>query len=348
MAATPPPPEYNVTGIDYTDQRHFRYAGLPLIDVHAHVMQTRPPDPKEGEPVPEPTPALEQADTMLAVAAEFSVARIYSMCPPDDIPALRERFGPRLGFNASVTKMPQEPDDAAYRLLDRFVELGAEIVKFWAAPRGHERGLYVDTPWRIELARRARAAGIGVIMVHVADPDLWFRKKYTDVTKFKTKIEHYVGLVRMLEMFPDLTWVAAHMGGDPEHPDHLEALLERYPHLHFDTSAAKWQVREVSAQREAIRSLIGRHPRRFLFGSDLVTRQGLVREHYVSRYWCHRTLWESTWEGPSPIADPDAETPPALRGLGLPLDVLQQVYHDNALRLLPGGKSTQASSPARE
>ena len=57
--------------------------------------------------------------------------------------------------------------------------------------------------------------------------------------------------------------------------------------------------------RDAIRALICRHPTRFLFGSDLVTRHGLTREHYVSRYWCQRTLWESTWEGPSPIADPD-------------------------------------------
>ena len=27
--------------------------------------------------------------------------------------------------------------------------------------------------------------------------------------------------------------------------------------------------------------------------------------HYVSRYWTQRTLWESDWEGRSPIADPD-------------------------------------------
>src|SRR5262249_21983889 len=110
--------------------------------------------------------------------------------------------------------------------------------------------------------------------------------------------------------------------------------------LHFDTSATKWQVREVSARREAIRSLVCRHPDRFLFGSDLVTRHGLPPEHYASRYWCQRTLWESAWEGPSPIADPDytpseggPPTPP-LRGLDLPPDVLRRVYHDNAVRLL--------------
>ena len=31
-------PEYNVTGQDYGDRRHFRYAGPPIIDIHAHVV----------------------------------------------------------------------------------------------------------------------------------------------------------------------------------------------------------------------------------------------------------------------------------------------------------------------
>ena len=134
------------------------------------------------------------------------------------------------------------------------------------------------------------------------------------------------------------------MGGDSEHPDHLEAMLERFPNLYYDTSATKWQVREVSPRAEAIRSLIVRHPSRFLFGTDLVTRHGLTREHYVSRYWCQRTLWESTWEGPSPIADPDfaqaegGPKTPTLRGVGLPAEVLRQVYVENARKLLSLGK----------
>jgi predicted TIM-barrel fold metal-dependent hydrolase len=279
---------------------------------------------------------------MLAVAAEFGIVRTYSMCPAADIPPLRERFGARLGFNGPIQKMKaDEPDDVVYALLDRFLELGVEMIKFWAAPRGRERGLLVDAPWRIEAARRARAAGVRVLMVHVADPDVWFGRDYTDAAKFGTKADQYVGLRRLLELFPDLTIVAAHMGGDPEHPDHLEALLERYPHLHIDTSATKWQVREVSARRDAIRSLVCRYPRRFLFGSDLVTRHDLTRPHYVSRYWCQRTLWESAWEGRSPIDDPDykagpGEPPtPLLRGVDLPDDVLEQVYHGNAIRLLP-------------
>jgi hypothetical protein len=336
------PPEHNITGLDYGDRRHFRYAGPPLFDAHAHVTRTKP-DAKDAPPT---DPTLDQAATMLGVAEEFGVARIWSMCPPEDIAPLRERFGRRVVFNGPISKKLDEPDDVAYRLLDRFLEAGVDVIKFWAAPRGRERGLFVDAPWRIEAARRARAAGVRAVMVHVADPDVWFRTTYADAAKFGTKPDQYAGLLRLLDEFPDLTWIAAHMGGDPEHPDHLEELLERYPHLNFDTSATKWQVREVSAHREAVRALILRHPDRFLFGSDLVTRHGLPREHYVSRYWCHRTLWESTWEGRSPIADPDY-TPapdgpqtPALLGLALPPEVLVQVYHDNSARLLGG--------PARE
>jgi hypothetical protein len=326
------PPEHNVTGLDLAQRQHLCYAGPPITDVHCHVVVT-----KEG-----PDAGLAQAEQMLEVAAELGVGRLWSMCYPEDIPVLRERFGPRLGFNGPITKKTDEPEDAAYRLLDRFLEAGVGAIKFWAAPRGRDRGLFVDAPWRIEAARRARAAGVRVVMVHVADPDFWFRHVYTDTARYGTKPEQYAGLERMLELFPDMTWIAAHMGGDPEHPDHLEALLERYPHLHYDTSATKWQVREVSPRHQAVHDLVCRHPQRFLFGSDLVTRPGLPRDHYVSRYWCQRTLWESDWQGPSPIADPDykpepdAGPTPTLHGVALPADVLVQVYHVNALRLLPG------------
>jgi predicted TIM-barrel fold metal-dependent hydrolase len=343
--AAPAPPEHNITGQDFSARSHLSYTG-PIIDFHAHVFQTRPEDPPAGPPLGKgPNASITTAETMLAVAEEFGIIQTFSMCPPDDIPILRERFGNRLEFNGSVVKKPEEPDDAAYRLLDRFLGFGVRIIKFWSAPRGRERGLLVNAPWRKEAARRAQAAGVHLIMVHVGDPDAWFRTVYQDSAKFGTKAEQYLGLEEMLQEFPDMIWIGAHMGGDPEHADHLEALLERYPHYYLDTSATKWQVREVSAHRDAIASLINRYPQRFLFGSDLVTRHNLPREHYVSRYWCHRTLWESDWNGPSPIADPDYTPPageagesyrtPVLHGLQLPLDTLDQLYLANARRLCP-------------
>jgi hypothetical protein len=341
-----------MTGIDYAERSHLHYAGPPLVDIHSHVMLTQPSDPPNAPPGPlGPEASIEQAEMMLEVAGEFGVGPIVTMCPVDHIPRLRERFGSRLIFNGSIAKKKaDDPDDDAYRLLDRFLAEGVKIIKFWAAPRGRERGLFVDAPWRIESAGRAMAAGVRVFMVHVGDPDVWFRSVYADTAKFGTKADQYTGLARMLELFPDAVWIGAHMGGDVEHPDHLQELLERYPHFHFDTSATKWQVREASAQRDAVRALMCRYPRRFLFGSDLVTRHGLPREHYVSRYWCQRTLWESAWEGPSPIADadyrPESGPPnPPLRGLNLPDLVLDLVYHANAERILSTGRPDSLPGP---
>jgi predicted TIM-barrel fold metal-dependent hydrolase len=335
------PPEHNVTGIDYSQRAHLTYRG-PIIDIHAHVTVTRPGDPPNAPPLGEgPGASLDQAETMLRIGAEFGVVQTYTMCLPGDIPPLRDKFGDRLGFNGPLHKKKiDDPDESAYQLLDRYLELGVKIVKLWSAPRGVDRGLFVDAPWRIECVKRARAAGVRIVMVHVADPDVWFATAYADAAKYGTKPEQYVRLERMLRLFPDMTWIGAHMGGDPEHPEHLEELLETYPHYHIDTSATKWQVREVSPRRDAIRDLVCRYPDRFLFGTDLVTRHGLPAEHYTSRYWCQRTLWESTWEGPSPIADPDfkpgaegAKTP-MLRGVGLPADVVEKVYYRNAEVLL--------------
>src|SRR5690348_13016792 len=128
------PPEHNVTGVDYGDRRHFRYAGPPLLDVHAHVTRTKP-DAKDAPPS---EPTLDQAATMLAVAEEFGVAGLWSMCPPEDIAPLRERFGRRLRFNGPISKKLDEPEDVAYRLLDRFLAAGVDLLKFWAAPRGRD------------------------------------------------------------------------------------------------------------------------------------------------------------------------------------------------------------------
>jgi hypothetical protein len=334
-------PEFNVTGIDYADRRHLHYQG-PIIDFHAHVMITRPGDPTSGPPPGTgPGASIAQAEMMLDVGSEFGVHQTVTMCPADDIEPLRERFGERLAFNAMVNKKTaDESDELALQNFQRFLELGVKVVKLWSAPRGRERGLVIDAPWRIEAVKRARSAGVRMVMVHVADPDVWFRTVYADAAKFGTKPDQYVGLERMMNLFPDMIWIGAHMAGDSEHPDHLQALLEKYPQFYIDTSATKWQVREVSPRADAHRALIAKFPDRFLFGTDLVTRHHLTREHYVSRYWCQRTLWESAWTGRSPIADGDYTptdgdaTTPMLHGVGLPDEVLDLVYFRNAERLL--------------
>jgi len=341
MSDSPQPPESNVTRHDYARREHLRYSATPILDFHTHVTMTAlsdKPDGPAGGTGHEGTTA--GAETMLALGREFGVTQTVTMCPVQDIAPLRAKFGDALLFNGMINKKLDEPDAVACKLLDDFLAAGVHIIKLWAAPRGRERGLTVDAPWRVDCLRRASNAGVRIVMVHVGDPDAWWGHTYTDTDKFGTKAQQYEPFVRLMREFPEFIWVGAHMGGDPEHPDHLAALLEEFPQLYFDTSATKWQVREISPRSAAVRALICDYPDRFLFGTDLVTRHGLTPEHYVSRYWCQRTLWESDWQGPSPIADSDYKHPnpanetPTLHGVRLPDAVLRKVYWENGRRLL--------------
>lgn len=251
-------------------------------------------------------------------------------------------------------------------------KFGARIVKLWNAPRMREffpgdSGKDIvefDAPWRVRAAELAQSLGM-MMMVHVADPDTWFATKYADVAKYGTKRSHYRGLEVMLDRFP-MPWVAAHMGGSPEDLDFLDSLLERHPNLYLDTSATKWVVRELSKHPASrVREFFMRWTGRLLFGSDIVT----VDEHlapkdgppahpmadlanspetafdlYASRYFALRTMFETDYVGDSPIADPDLKmvspekyddmAAPMLRGLNLSKDVLLELYHQAAERLM--------------
>ena len=87
-----------------------------------------------------------------------------------------------------INKKPDEPDDAAYRNLDQFLEAGRQDGQALVAPRAAaSAGLLVDAPWRLEALRRAWKAGVRIVMVHVGDPDVWWTHTYQDTAKFGTK-----------------------------------------------------------------------------------------------------------------------------------------------------------------
>ena len=167
----------------------------------------------------------------------------------------------------------------------------------------------------------------------------------------------------MLERF-QVPWIAAHMGGWPEDLEFLTGLLERHDNLHLDTSAAKWMIRELSPHSRAdLVTFLKRFDRRILFGSDIVADDehltGVKKEWevqaqasnaleafdlYASRYWALRTLWETAYLGPSPIADPDLAMvdpdrhdpldAPELAGKSIPRPLLTNLYRGAAEKLL--------------
>ncbi len=330
---------------------------VPIIDAHSHVG------------------GLNAAPILREAMDCYGIAEIWSMTSTiEQIDGLRDIFQERIQFIAVPNwrdKDPKQTHGVGYaKRIEEFYARGARIAKFWAAPRGVDIGTEVgepnlmklDNPNRIAAMQMAYDLGM-TFMVHVADPDTWFATRYSDNSRYGTKASQYEPLERMLDRFPT-RWIAAHMGGWPEDLEFLSGLLTRHPNLSLDTSATKWIVREISKHpREDVLSFFQRWTGRLLFGSDIVTSDAhLVDEStkfemdakansaqsafdlYASRYWALRTLWETNWSGPSPIADPDlamvdpvAFTPkdsPLLRGIALPNEILKGFYAQSAHTLM--------------
>jgi hypothetical protein len=173
-------------------------------------------------------------------------------------------------------------------------------------------------------------------MTHVGDPQTWYATRYADSAKYGTRDEHYQMWENALEEYRGTPWLAAHLAGNPEDFHRLQRLLDRYPDLWFDCSATRWMIREISARRDEAREFFIRNQDRIIFGTDQVTADGRDFDFLASRFWAHRKLWETAYIGPSPIHDPDLpdDAQPLLRGLALPDDCLQKLYHDNAVRFL--------------
>jgi hypothetical protein len=350
-------PHANRLGLDYAAEAA-RFPGLPfpIWDVHVHLS------------------GVDAVKVFRQVLDLYGVGRVYSMSPLEEVDAITAVLGDRVRFIA--TPDFHDPDRChalgpgyAARL-DEFARRGARIAKFWSAPRGidfAEQAGFTTNLFRLDLphvqANMARAVQLGmVIMVHVADPDTWFATTYANTQRYGTKASQYEPLERCLEQFP-VPMIAAHLGGWPEDLGFLSDLLTRHERLYLDTSATKWMVRELSRHEPSVRmEFFQRWRHRLLFGSDIVTRDGHLTaaareaedqksssaaeafELYASRYWALRTLFETDYRGPSPIADPDlqltdpqryrADDAPELRGTSLPLDLLRSLYYDTAHALL--------------
>ncbi len=309
-----------------------RKASCPIIDVHTHMTE----------------PATNHE--LVSAARLYGVTRIVAIAPLDVGLALQARYPAEIAVAArALVKDARDPapvEEQTIAMVHRAHSRGVRIIKFWFAPRIRDRLDYLlDSPRLDRVFAAIAERGMGVL-VHVSDPDRWFERKYT-AARYGTKADQYPMLEARLRQFPSVPFLAAHMGGDPEHLDHLAALLTRYPNLYLDTSATKWIVRELGRQRDGAREFVRRWADRICFGTDQVVLKESDPERYLVRYWVHQMFWETDLECDSPIPDPDCDGPPRLRGLDLPADVLEQIYWKTPERAFTLSARPAASVEAR-
>ena len=161
----------------------------------------------------------------------------------------------------------------------------------------------------------------------------------------------------MLGEYPGL-WMAAHVGGWPEDLEFLDG-LSRAIRASCSTRRPRsgWcaRSRAIRGPRCGVpAAVVGAGALRLdivtgdehlapekgamagrIF-SDLASSPEQAFDLYASRYYALRTMWETGYDGPSPIADPDLMmvdpakhdemSAPRLRGLSLPADMLRTLY----------------------
>jgi len=203
------------------------------------------------------------------------------------------------------------------------------------------RMLRVDDERLFPIWRRAGELGIPVL-IHVADPIAFF-------LPIDEKNEHYLTLQefpgwsfvgsqysawelfeqrkRMIAAHPGTTFWLPHVANLPEDLAAVGELLDAHPNVVIDFSA---RIDELGRQPYTARDFFIKYQDRIMFGLDMPVS--------VEAYRCYFRLLETRdeyFEYPDYIGRFGVYTRWRLYGLDLPDDVLEKVYHKNALRLLP-------------
>lgn len=291
---------------------------LPIADAHEHAS------------------SAEGIERLLAIADRAHLARVVLVALPDDV----DYNGTDVANERTLEAAARHPDrivpfvvlspDAPVDKLAAYVARGARGLKLIS---GHgdfyrKHGGDLDPPSVRKLLAYCEAHGL---------PVLWHVN--SQLYRF--------GFLRVLDDFPKLTIVCPHFGGYLTNAPLLaRRLLERYPGLSFDISLGtqeqylRQSLEDLSAQHERWRQLIIDHPDRFLFGLDMVVDRDTTFAHADALRATYRALLEAS-KYDFDFVPPRGFTRlrershhrRGLAGLGLPRDVLQRVYYDNAARI---------------
>jgi predicted TIM-barrel fold metal-dependent hydrolase len=182
------------------------------------------------------------------------------------------------------------------------------------------------------------------VLIHTADPSAFFlpidekNERWEELHRhpewsfhgagFPERDELLAARNRVIARHPKTIFIAAHMANDAEDLAQLGAWLDRYPNLYVDFAS---RIAELGRQPYSARKFFLNYADRILYGTD-----GPWPELRITYYWRFLETFDENF--PYSEKEPPPQGMWRIHGLGLPDDVLQKVYHENALRLLPGAR----------
>ena len=180
------------------------------------------------------------------------------------------------------------------------------------------------------------------ILIHVADPQAFFlpidetNERWEELHRhpdwsfhgeqFPSHAELLAAFMRVVERHPKTTFIGAHLASSATDLGQVAAWLDKYPNLYVEFAS---RISELGRQPYSTRKFLIHYRDRVLFGTD-----GPWPETRVRLYW--RFL--ETFDEDFPYSE--KSLPPQglwnIAGVGLPDEVLRKIYHENAVKLIPG------------
>ena len=303
----------------------FTLATMPRIDVHTHIGNNW----ETLDQVIELRKAI-QEQLHVDIAMWFSLGS----ADPPDMAELRKRYQGRIQFCISDYKIEDGLRFSPQELVD-WQQKGVMGLKFYP---GWQRGVRIDQAANDPTFDKMEQIGMVAASPHVTNPCGTFGRRtewFSEPVEFWRQQHAWENV---LKKHPRLVVVNAHMLWlcySEEQLDCLRYMFKTYPNLHVDLATTPVFLHAVG--RDNLRELMIEHDR-ILFGTDMASawfvpvldKQLPKIPQKVSQYQRYFEFLETDKELPSGIKDEHK-----MRGLALPLDVLEKIYFRNAMRIYP-------------
>ncbi len=303
-------------------------ASMPRVDVHAHI--------QNSWKVIDEYMALRQAmkeKLNVEMAMWVSVGRRNEDVP--DLNELARRYQGRILWAIHDYTISDGLRYSDQELVE-WKARGAVGFKFYP---GWDRGVQVDHPANDPTFYKMEQIGMIGASVHVTDPNGTYGNRtewFPEPVEFWRQQHAWENV---LKKHPKLVVVNSHMlwlAHSDEQLDYLRYMLTTYPNLNVDIATSPEFFYPVG--RENLRSFMIEYADRILFGTDMGTKWfapdlGGAATDYRTRFPNYQRYFD--------LLETDKVLPSGLKGefkikgLSLPLDVLEKIYFRNAMRIYP-------------
>ncbi len=335
--APPAITDYRPRSTLVTAETHVPRARFPVVDVHGHARGLGNPETIES--------MVEHLDA-LGIEVYIAADNLSGDALGRTLESIRASdHADRFRVMAGIDFRNVGPGwaERAVRDLEESVAAGAvavgEIPKSFGMTMRKADGsrLRIDDPELNPVWEALARLGVPAL-IHTGEPVAFFEppdfgnERWLELALFPNRRNHGPEHVdfetlmaerdNLFRRHPETTFIAAHLGWHGNDLARAARVLDAYPNVHYEVGAILY---ELGRQPRAAREFLVRYQDRVLFGKDSFQpseypyfwRVFETADEYFDYYRDYHAFWK-------------------LYGLDLPDQVLRKLYHENALRLMPG------------